>query len=111
MSGDLGSIGFIVVAGALTTYVWRVLGVMLAERIDPEGELLLWVRCVATSIVAALCAGIVLSPNRILAVTSLDARIIAMAAGVACFYIFRCNTGAGVAASVVALFAAAWFVA
>jgi len=93
----------IFLGGVLTTYFWRFLGVIAAERIDPEGELLMWVRAVATAIVSALVAGIVLSPNEILDSTSLQARIAALAVGVACFYLARRNTGAGVAAAIVAL--------
>jgi branched-subunit amino acid transport protein len=104
MSETLQTLLVVFLGGALTTYVWRFLGVMLAERVDPQSEFLMWVRSVATAIVAALCAGIVLSPNRILALTSLEARIAAIAVGVICFYVFRRNTGAGVAAAVLALF-------
>jgi len=94
---------FILIGGAATTYVWRFAGVMLAERIDPDGEFLMWVRCVATAIVPALVAGLVFSPSDIPAATPLEARLGAMAAGVACFYALRRSVGGGVAASVIAL--------
>jgi branched-subunit amino acid transport protein len=94
----------LVVGGALATYVWRFLGVMLAERVDTGSEFLMWVRCVATAIVAGLCAAIVLQPNRILALTSLDGRLFAIVVGVACFYAFRRSTGWGVAAALAALY-------
>ncbi len=107
MSNSFYPILLILIGGGLTTYVWRFMGVWMSERVDPEGELLMWVRCVATAIVAALVAGIVLSPNAILASTGLEMRVAAIAAGVLAFYATGKNTGLGVAASVVVLFALA----
>ena len=98
----------VVTAGWATTYVWRFVGVYLAERIAPDSELLTWVRAVATALVAALVAGLILDPPGQLAITSREARIAAMTIGVGAFYLFRRHTGAGVASAVVALFAASW---
>ena len=33
----------IVVAGGLATYLWRYLGALAAQRIDPDNIVLLWV--------------------------------------------------------------------
>lgn len=108
MSEFTALLGLVVAAGWATTYAWRFVGVYLAERIAPESELLTWVRAVATALVAALVAGLVLDPPGQLAATEIEARIAAMAIGVAAFYVFRRNTGAGVATAVVALFVISW---
>lgn len=104
---DLASLLIVVLAaGWATTYVWRVAGVYLAERIGPESEVLIWVRAVATALVAALVARIVLAPPGLLAATPLTARIAAMTAGVCAFYLFGRRVGPGVASAVAALWAA-----
>jgi hypothetical protein len=68
-------------AGVLATYAWRFLGVILVARIDPRGGLLAWVRAVATALVAALVARMVLFPAGLLAETSILARVLGLAAG------------------------------
>ncbi|QPC41631.1 AzlD domain-containing protein [Kaustia mangrovi] len=95
----------ILVAGAAVTYVWRMIGAMVVSRLDPEGGLLLWVRAVATALVAALVVRLVLMPSEILAAASLASRLAALAIGLALFFLFRRNTAVGVGAAVVSLIA------
>ena len=73
--------GAVILAGAVVTYVWRLLGVLLAARIDPDGIVLRWVRAVATALVAALVARMVLFPSGLLAEAPLAARIGGLLAG------------------------------
>ncbi len=73
--------GAVILAGAAVTYIWRILGVLLAARIDPEGAVLRWVRAVATALVAALVARMVLFPSGLLAQAPLVARIGALIMG------------------------------
>ena len=47
MSEALWIIACMVPAGMAVTYVWRLLGVMAVAHIDPESDLLLWVRAVS----------------------------------------------------------------
>ena len=68
----------VLLAGA-ATYLWRILGVVAAQRLDPNGELLRWLSCVATAIVAALCIKLALVPPEILADTMLVTRLGAFA--------------------------------
>ncbi len=76
----------IFVAGGMATYIWRALGVLAAERLDPRGESLRWLGCVANAIVAALCIKLAIAPPDILSETLLITRLGALAAGVAGFY-------------------------
>ncbi len=108
MTGIAGLIVLTLAAGWATTYVWRFAGVYLAERTAPDSEVLMWVRAVATALVAALVARLIVAPPGLLATTALEARVGAMALGVAAFYVFGRQTGAGVVAAVVSLFGISW---
>ncbi len=108
MSGLAGLIALTVVAGWAATYVWRFAGVYLAERMAPDSEILMWVRSVATALVAALVARLLIAPPGLLATTTLEARIGAMTFGVVAFYLCGRRTGAGVAAAVISLFGISW---
>ncbi len=88
----------IVLAGGLATYVWRALGVYAAQKLTPDGELLRWLGCVATAIVAALCVKLALAPPDILKDTLLATRLGAYAAGILVYYGLS-NAPAGVAAA------------
>ena len=88
----------IVLAGGLATYVWRALGVYAAQKLTPDGELLRWLGCVATAIVAALCVKLALAPPDILKDTLLVTRLGAYAAGILAYYGLS-NAPAGVAAA------------
>lgn len=91
------------VAGLAVTYCWRFAGVLVARRLDAESDLLLWVRAVATALVAALCMRIVLFPAGLLAETALWVRLAAMAAGLVAFFAVNRRAEAGVAAGVLTM--------
>lgn len=91
-------LAMIFVAGGLATYLWRALGVYAAQRFDPDGELLRWLGCVATAIVAALCVKLALAPPDILKGTLLATRLGAYGAGIL-VYCGLSSAPAGVAAA------------
>lgn len=103
MSEALWIIACMVPAGMAITYVWRLLGVVAVTRIDPESDVLLWVRAVSTALVAALVMRIVIAPSGVLADIPLAARLLAIAAGVAVFALWGRATQAGTFACVLAL--------
>lgn len=72
---------FILVAGWLVTDFWRFLGVYLGGRISEDSELLVFVRAIATALVAAVIANLVVFPNGALAATPLFVRISAALIG------------------------------
>lgn len=72
---------FILLAGWLATDVWRFLGVYLGGRITDDSDLLVLVRAIATALVAAVIANLVVSPSGALADTPLLLRLGASAAG------------------------------
>ena len=102
MSTENQLLVLIVVLAGGATYFWRMLGVFAAQRLDPKGELLRWLGCVATAIVAALCIKLALVPPQILADTMLVTRLGAFAAGVGAFYLAT-NSAVGVGVSFVTI--------
>lgn len=104
LTGTVPDWAVVLLAGGLTTYFWRFIGVIVASRLDPEGALLLWVRAVATALVAALCIRLIIVPSGMLATTDLSTRVAALALGVIVFYAAGRSTAVGVAAAVATLF-------
>ncbi len=76
----------IAVAGFVPTYIWRGSAVLLVKRMTTDSPVLLWVRSVATALVAAIVTKLVLVPPGLLGETSLTARLLALAVSVTCFY-------------------------
>lgn len=72
---------FILLGGWLATDAWRFLGVYLGDRISEESELLVLVRALATSLVAAVIGNLIVFPSGALADTALALRLFAVAAG------------------------------
>ncbi|MGL4490626.1 MAG: AzlD domain-containing protein [Rhizobiaceae bacterium] len=81
---------FILLAGWLATDIWRYLGVYFAGDIDENAEILVLVRALATALVAAVIAKLVLYPEGALAQSSLALRLAAVAIG---FAIYRLTNG------------------
>jgi branched-subunit amino acid transport protein len=97
------AIAAILIACALPTQVWRWFGVAIGRGIDPDSDLLLWVRSVATAIIAAFVANVVFFPAGALADTPLWLRLVAMGCGIAAYLAARRIVVVGVGAAVGAL--------
>jgi Branched-chain amino acid transport protein (AzlD) len=65
--GDWHSLLVLVIAGFLPNEVWRMLGLSLGGGVDEGSELLVWVRAVATAILAGVIAQILVMPPGALA--------------------------------------------
>lgn len=87
---------FILIAGWLATDVWRFLGVFLGGRISNDSDILVLVRAIATALVAAVVANLVVSPAGPLAETPLLLRIGAAAAGFAIYILAGYRILAGI---------------
>ena len=100
MNGYEGLWGYLVLVlvGFLPADVWRLLGVILGRGIDEESELLVWVRAVATAVLAGVIAKIVMLPPGTLAVVPLGIRLGAIACGFVAFLAVRRSVFAGVIA-------------
>lgn len=88
----------VMLAGALATYVWRGLGVMLSGRMSPNSPALDWIGCVAYALLAGLIARMVVLPIGPLAETTLTARLSGAAVAFAVFLLLRRNVLLGVLA-------------
>lgn len=72
---------FILVGGWLATDLWRFLGVYFGGRISEDSEGLVFVRAVATALVAAVIGNLIVFPSGALAETRLALRLAAAGAG------------------------------
>jgi hypothetical protein len=107
---DLAPYLLLIVAGFLPNEIWRMLGVVVAHGLDEGSELVIWVRAVATALLAGVVAKIILFPPGGLAGVPLVVRLAAMAIGFAAFVFARRSVFVGVLAGEAALLlGAAWF--
>ena len=78
--GDWHALLMLLVAGFLPNEIWRMLGLWFGGGIDEGSELLIWVRAVATAILAGVIAQIVVQPPGALASVPAWLRYAAVAA-------------------------------
>ncbi len=94
---------FIAVAGWLATDMWRWLGVLAGNRLKEDSASMVWVRSVATALVAAVIAKLILYPSGDLAQAPLLLRIGSAAAGFAAFIFLGKRTWVGILAAIACL--------
>jgi hypothetical protein len=98
----------LILAGFLPNEFWRVLGFVLVRGLDENSEIIVWVRAVATAMLAAVLAQLVLASSGALAAIPIGVRIGAAAAGFVAFVLARRSVFAGVAAGEIMLIAGAY---
>jgi Branched-chain amino acid transport protein (AzlD) len=91
--------GYLVLLGlALCAHEpWRWMGFALGRNISTDGELFLWVRAVATALVAGLVMKLAVFPAGALAAVPLWVRMVALCVGISVFLATRRNLALGVA--------------
>jgi branched-subunit amino acid transport protein len=87
----------LILAGYLPNEVWRWLGVVFSRGVREDSEVLVWVRAVATALLAAVIAKIVLLPPGALAAVPAPVRLAAVGAGFVGFLAMKRSLFAGVA--------------
>jgi len=97
----------LILVGFLPNEFWRLLGIVASRSLDEGSELLMWVRGVATAVLAGVISQLILMPPGPLATLPLAARLGAVVAGFAVFLIARGSVFAGVLAGELALIAGA----
>jgi branched-subunit amino acid transport protein len=107
--GDPQALLVLVIAGFLPNEVWRMLGLWLGGGVDEGSELLVWVRAVATAILAGVIAQILVFPPGALASVPDWLRYGAVVAGFAAFMLTRRSIFAGVVCGEVAMVAGKWW--
>jgi hypothetical protein len=88
----------LVLLGFLPSEVWRWLGMLLGRGLDEDSEIVLWVRAVATALIAGVVARIVLIPPGALATVPLGVRLAAIGCGFLAYLVVRRSPFAGVLA-------------
>lgn len=76
----------IVFAGWIATDIWRWIGVFAGGKLSEDGELLIWVRAVATALVAGVIAKLILFPTGVLEVTPMWLRGLAAVSGFGAYF-------------------------
>src|SRR5215475_4127924 len=90
MLAELWPYFLMVLVGYLPNEIWRVFGLVLARGLNEDSEIVVWSRAVATAILAAVIAKLILFPSGTLDNIPLAVRIVAAACGfVAFIYIKR----------------------
>jgi hypothetical protein len=95
----------IVVAGFVATDFWRWLGVLAGNRLKENSEALYWVRAVATALVMAVTAKLIVFPTGSLAHSPLWLRLGAAGLGFAAFLLTGQRVIVGVTVPIIVLMA------
>lgn len=98
----------LIFVGFLPNEVWRFLGLLLARRLDEGTEILVWVRAVATAILAGVVGKLIFFPAGALATVPVSVRVGAAVVALLIFVLARRSVFAGVAAGEAALIAGAF---
>jgi len=111
MSGYEGLWGYLVLllVGFLPADIWRLLGVIIGRGLDEESELLVWVRSVATAVLAGVIAKILFFPPGSLAAMPLSVRVSAIVCGFVAFLLVRRSVFVGLAVGETVLIAGGFF--
>ena len=107
--GDPQALLVLVIAGFLPNEVWRMLGLWLGGGVDEGSEILIWVRAVATAILAGVIAQILMQPPGALADVPDWLRYGAVVAGFVAFVLTQRSIFAGVVCGEVAMVAGKWW--
>jgi branched-subunit amino acid transport protein len=107
--GDWHALVILVVAGVIPNQIWRMLGLWFGGGIDEGSELLIWVRAVATAILAGVIAEIVVQPPGALASVPAALRYASVVAGFLGFMATRKSIFAGVVCGEIALLGGKWW--
>jgi hypothetical protein len=102
-AGELWPYLLVLTVGFLPTEIWRLLGMTFSSRLDENSEFFLWVRAVASALLAAVTAKLLFSPSGALAAVPLLARLASLGVGLAGFFLARRSVVVGVGLAEAAL--------
>ena len=101
--GGLTPYILVVVFGFLPSEVWRVAAVFVAQGLDEKSEVLIWVRLVATALLAGIVAKMILHPSGALLAVPLWGRVVAIAVAIVTFFVLKRRTIPAVTAGLATL--------
>jgi hypothetical protein len=93
---ELGPVLALILVGFLPNEVWRLVGLMLVHGLDEKSQIIVWVRAVATAMLAGVLAQLILSTSGPLSGIPASVRIGASVIGFIVFLIARRSVFAGV---------------
>jgi len=93
---DIGPVLALILVGFLPNEVWRLLGLVLVRGLDEKSQAIIWVRAVATAMLAGVLAQLVLASSGALATIPVSVRIAAAGLGFVAFLIARRSVFVGV---------------
>jgi hypothetical protein len=93
---ELGPYLALILVGFLPNEIWRWLGFLAARGLDEDSQIVVWVRAVATAILAAVIAQLIVTSSGALAAIPVSVRVAAVAAGLFGFFAIRRSVFAGV---------------
>jgi hypothetical protein len=108
---ELGPVLALILVGFLPNELWRLLGLVLVRGLDERSQAIVWVRAVATAMLAGVLAQLVLATTGGLAAIPVSVRIGALGIGFAVFLLARRSVFAGVLAGEAAVVAGAYLFA
>jgi branched-subunit amino acid transport protein AzlD len=86
----------LILVGFLPNEIWRWLGLLAARGLEEDSQILVWVRAVATAVLAGVIAQLISTSSGVLATIPLGVRIAAALAGFIAFLVVRRSVLAGV---------------
>ncbi len=101
----------VVLVGFLPTEIWRSLAAVFARGLNEDSEIIILVRAVATALLAAVIARLVLFPSGDLAALPLAIRVGAVIGGFAVFYFARRSVALGILFAEIVIITGAWYTA
>ena len=102
--GNSGYLAFFL-AGFVASEPWRWAGALIGRQIDPASGVFVWVKAVATAIVAGLVSRMMVFPTGALADVDWPVRAAAFGIGTAADFLARGSLGAGILAGSAVLIA------
>jgi hypothetical protein len=93
---EIGPYLALILFGFLPNEFWRALGLVLVRGLDEDSQVVVWVRAVATAMLAAVLAQLILSSQGALAAIPFGVRVGAAIAGFLAFAAARRSVLAGV---------------
>ncbi|MTI16394.1 AzlD domain-containing protein [Rhodobacteraceae bacterium RKSG542] len=99
----------IAVAGWIATDMWRWIGVFASGKMSETSQIFIWVRAVATALIAGIIARLILFPSGELAETPMWLRILAAAWGAFSYKVAREHLMVGIVSAEVVLISG-WFI-
>jgi branched-subunit amino acid transport protein len=107
--GDWHALLLLLLAGVIPNQIWRWLGLWVGGGLDEGSDLLVWIKAVATAILAGVIAEILVHPPGALASIPDVLRYGALVVGFVVFMLTRRSIFAGVVSGEIVMLAGKWW--